>query len=432
MSGYLSISFTHKNTDIQTREKIAFSNDEIKDSFLKGLTNTKSLKEVVLLSTCNRVEIMSVSSNIKESKIQILEALSKYSGISFDELHNRADIYDNTGAIHHLFSVASALDSLVVGETQIVGQLKDAYRLSLSKGYCSKDITKAMNYAFKCAADVRNATQLGTGSVSVASTAVAKAKEIIGNPSGVKALVIGAGEMSELAMKHLNKAGFDIVLTSRDIKKARTLVDTFDFDVEIEPYENLKSLLNKYQVMITATSAPYPIIKENMVEYCSFNRYWFDIAVPRDIEEIDSSNLKIFAVDDLQDIVNSNMSLRAEQAKKAYQIVNKESEEFFKWLKGLEVEPVVKHIYQKADDVIEKKLQNAIKKGFIKAEDSENIKKLCQTVLTEFLHEPTSNLKTLSKEVECDLILGTVQSVFGIDNNSTSLQKCDQAIKFNN
>jgi glutamyl-tRNA reductase len=428
---YLSISFTHKNTDIQTREKIAFSDESSVETFLKSVKADSSINEVVLLSTCNRVEIMTTSSNIKESKEKIFRTLSNYSGLDYDNLLERADIYDNAGAIHHLFSVASALDSLVIGETQIVGQLKSAYRLALSKGYCGKSISKAMNYAFKCAANVRNETNLGTGSVSVASTAVAKVKDIIQDTSKVEALVIGAGEMSELTMKHLNKAGFDIILTSRDIKKARMLVDTFDFEVRVEPYDNLEKLLHEVSVMITATSAPYPIIKESMVKSCSFNRYWFDIAVPRDIEEIDSSNLQIYAVDDLQDIVNSNMTLRAEQAKRAYMIVNKEAEEFFKWLKSLEIEPVVRHLYTKGDEVIDKKLQNAIKKGFVNASDEENIKKLCQTVLNEFLHEPTVRLKKISKDVECDVVLGTVQSIFGLEDESNSL-KCDHAIKFNN
>lgn len=239
---YLSISFTHKNTDIQTREKIAFSNESSVETFLKSVKADDSIDEVVLLSTCNRVEIMTTSSNIKQSTNKIFDTLAKYSGLDFDNLIEIADIYDNTGAIHHLFSVASALDSLVIGETQIVGQLKDSFRLALSKGYCGKDISKAMNYAFKCAANVRNETSLGTGSVSVASTAVSKAKDIIQNTQGVKALVIGAGEMSELTMKHLNKAGFDIVLISRDIKKAKMLVDTFDFEVDVQAYENLENI----------------------------------------------------------------------------------------------------------------------------------------------------------------------------------------------
>ena len=427
---YLSISFTHKNTDIQTREKIAFSDDSAVEMFLKSVHLDDSIKEVVLLSTCNRVEIMTTSLNLKKSKEIILKTLANYSGLDYDDLSDRADIYDNAGAIHHLFSVAAALDSLVIGETQIVGQLKNAYRLSLAKGYCSKDITKAMNYAFKCAATVRNETSLGTGSVSVASTAVAKAKEIIKDTQGQKALVIGAGEMSELTIKHLNSSGFDIILTSRNIKKAKMLADSFDFEISVEPYDNLVKLLDEVPVMITATSAPYPIIKEEMVSYCSFNRYWFDIAVPRDIDDISSANLQIFAVDDLQEIVNENMTSRVEQAKKAYSIVNKESENFFTWLKSLEVEPVVKHLYSKGDDVIDKKLKNAIKKGFIKSEDEENIKKLCETVLTEFLHEPTKRLKTISKDIECDVVLGTVQSIFGLHSDSNRL-KCDHLIKLN-
>ena len=148
------------------------------NNFLKKLKNQDSIDEVILLSTCNRVEIIAWVSNLAKSQEYVINALANYANIKFDELFERADIYDNAGAIHHLFSVSSALDSLVIGETQIVGQLKDAYRMSLNKGYCDQGLTRAMNYAFQCSAAVRNATQLGTGSVSVASTAVAKAKVI--------------------------------------------------------------------------------------------------------------------------------------------------------------------------------------------------------------------------------------------------------------
>ncbi len=362
---YLVISFSHKNTDIQTREKLAFANEENKDRFLKQILSNDLVKESILLSTCNRVEIITSVTKTNEASKVIVKKLSAYSDIDFDDLYDRADIYENDGAIHHLFSVASALDSLVIGETQIVGQLKDAFRFSIAKKYCGQNLPRALHYSFKCAAAVRNATSLGTGSVSVASTAVAKAKDIIGNTCSVKALVIGAGEMSELTIKHLLSAGLDVVLTSRDIKKAQILANTYDQFVEVTQYSNLKRLLNEVPLMFTATSAPYPIITQDLVEDCSFNRYWFDIAVPRDIDEIDSSGLDIYSVDDLQDIVDANMSLRAKQAKTAYSIVNKMSLEFFEWLKSLEIEPVIKHLYLKADDIIEKKVQHAIKKGFI-------------------------------------------------------------------
>jgi glutamyl-tRNA reductase len=418
---YLSISFSHKNTDIQTREKLAFPNEENKDRFLKQILEDQHLKEAILLSTCNRVEIISRASNPDVASKNIINKLSKYSNIEFDDLYERADISVNDSAIHHIFSVASALDSLVIGETQIVGQLKDAFRFSLSKEYCDQELSRALHYSFKCAAAVRNATSLGTGSVSVASTAVAKAKEIIKDTAGVKALVIGAGEMSELTIKHLLSSGFDVVLTSRDRKKAQILADTFEDYIQVEDYVNLPELLNEIPVMITATSAPYPIITQDITKNCSFERFWFDIAVPRDIEEIDSPNLMIYSVDDLQEIVNENMSLRAEQAKTAYQIVNKMSLEFFDWLKSLEVDPVIKNMYTRGDAIIDKKIKNALKKGFIDKESEENIRKLCQTVLTEYLHQPQKKIKSISKDNQCDIVVSTVQSVFGMDSETSFL-----------
>ncbi len=428
---YLSISFTHKNTDIQTREKLAFGNDLEKETFLKNILSDDSIEEAVLLSTCNRVEIITSVNNVELSQNFIISKLAEFSTLEFEDLINRADIFDNNYAIHHLFSVASSLDSLVVGETQIVGQLKDAFKFSMSKDFCNRKLARAFHYAFKCAAQVRNATSLGTGSVSVASTAVAKAKDIFKNKEDVTALVIGAGEMSELAIKHLLSAKFKVVLTSRNYKKAQLLASTYDEEITVKPYEELNMLLNSMEVLITATSAPYPIIKEEMVKECSFNRYWFDVAVPRDIEDFKIDRLNIYAVDDLQDIVNENMALRAESAKKAYLIVSNMSKEFFDWLRTLGVEPVLKHLHLNGDDIIQKKLQNAIKKGYINSDDEENIKKLCQTVMAEFLHLPSVKLKEVSKSMEGDIVLGTVQNIFGLkdDTNMLNKYKCDHAME---
>ncbi len=427
---YLSISFTHKNTDIHMREKLAFPDSAVQETFLKTILEDYNVKEAVLLSTCNRVEIITTVRELDKAKTSILKALANYSLLDFDDLNTRANVYENAGAIHHLFSVASALDSLVIGETQIVGQLKDAYRLSLAKGFCAQAITRAMTYAFKCAANVRTATSLGTGSVSVASTAVAKAKSIVENTQGVKALVIGAGEMSELTIKHLLSSGFEVILISRNIKKAKLLADSFDKPIDVQPYENIDRLLNEIPVLVTATSAPYPIIKQNMVQECDFERYWFDIAVPRDIDDITSPKLNIYSVDDLQDIVDENMSQRAQKAKMAYSIVNDLSKEFFDWLKSLEVEPVVKNLYLIADEVIEKRVEIAIKKGFIRSGNEENVKKLCQSVLKEFLHRPTTRIKDIAKNSECDVVLGSIQSVFGLKNDSNVLHHCEHAAKF--
>jgi len=424
---YLVVSFTHKNTNIATREKLAFNNELEKESFLKEILHNNVINEAILLSTCNRIELILSASASKEAGKLAIDQFSKHSTLQIDELLGRADLYENEGAIHHIFTVASSLDSLVVGETQIAGQLKDAFKFSIEKKFSSQKLSRVLHYAFKCAARVRNATQLGSGSVSVASTAVAQAKQLYKNSQEVKALVIGAGEMSELACRHLLKYGFNVVICSRDIKKARVLAHSIVSDgngeeyshdqIEVKSYDLLEDLLNSMRLMITATAAPYPIIKKEMIKPFNKTRNWFDIALPRDIEDMDIENINIYSVDDLQCIVDENMELRASQAKEAYSIVGKMTIEFFTWLKTLNVEPVIKDLHLKGEAIIEKKILNAISKHFIKEEDKENIKKLCQTVMTEFLHQPTVKLKDVSKSVEGDVVLGTTQNLFGLPSS---------------
>jgi glutamyl-tRNA reductase len=200
---YLTLSFTHKNTDIKVREKLALSDEEKSAKFQEELISHESINESIILSTCNRVEIILSVKSCDEVIDFVYEKLSNLSGISKEELEGRGDIYEDNGAIHHLFSVISSLDSLVIGETQIVGQLKDAYRFSFENGFCDQKLSRAMHHAFKCAAMVRSSTDISKNPISVSSVAVAKAKEIFGNIGGFTAILVGAGEMSELAAKHL-------------------------------------------------------------------------------------------------------------------------------------------------------------------------------------------------------------------------------------
>jgi len=421
---YLVISFTHKNTDIATREKIAFNNDLEKDTFLKKILANEIINEAILLSTCNRIELLISTPNSKEAGKIAITNFANHSSLDSSELFHRADIYDNESAIHHIFTVASSLDSLVVGETQIAGQLKNAFKFSIDKGFSEQKLSRVIHFAFKCAAKVRNVTQLGSGSVSVASTAVAQAKQLYKDADDMKALVIGAGEMSELACRHLLKYGFDVVICSRNTKKARILAQSIISDgngedyeasrIDVRAYDELESLLNTMELMITATSAPYPIIKKEMLTEVDMVRNWFDIALPRDIDNIVMEDVNIYSVDDLQCIVDENMALRASQAKEAYSIVGSMTTEFYNWLNTLSVEPVIKHLHEKSEEIIARKLRNAIKKHFIRPEDQENIKKLCQTVMSEFLHQPTVKLKNVSNSHEGDVVLGTTQNLFGL------------------
>lgn len=412
---YLIISFTHKNTDIATREKLAFGNELAREHFIKESIKSGDIYEIVLLSTCNRVEVICFVKDCDRATKIILEQLCVHSRISYDILEDTCDRFENNSAIHHLFMVASSLDSLVVGETQIAGQLKDAFKFSIDKSYCLNNLARAIHFSFKCAAAVRNATTIGANAVSVASAAVAKAKNIAISHPIKKALVVGAGEMSELTIKHLLKHKFEVTLVSRNLKKAELLASTFEETIDVQGYEALQKLLGEIPFMFSATSAPYPIITKAMVQVCDFERFWFDIAVPRDIEDFSFDGIRIFTVDDLKDIVDEHIVLRAEQAKEAFKIVSRMTGEFYRWLSQLEVEPLIKELYLKSDAIIESKIHNALEKKFIKHEERQNIKKLAKSIMAEFLHHPVNELRLLAKANASDEGIELVTKLFDIE-----------------
>ena len=408
---YLIISFTHKNTDISTREKLAFPNELAKEYFIKEVSKSSEILEIVLLSTCNRVEIICFVKDFADATKVLLNQLSIHSRVDLAHLEDICDKFEGQSAIHHLFMVASSLDSLVVGETQIAGQLKDAFKFSINKSYCLNNLARVIHFSFKCAAAVRNATTIGANSVSVASAAVAKARSICGTMDK-KALVIGSGEMSELTIKHLLRHKFEIILISRNIKKAEILAAGLDEPIEVMEYSNLETLLNAIPFVFSATSAPYPIVTKNMAKPVNFDRFWFDIAVPRDIEDFQFERINIFAVDDLKDIVEEHIVLRAEQAKEAYKIVSKMTTEFYKWLSQLEVEPIIKELHVKAQNIISKKINTALKKRFIKHEDVYSVEKLAHSVVAELLHLPSNELRAIAKTSSSDEVIENVAKLF--------------------
>ncbi len=426
---YLVISFSHKNTDIATREKLSFINSEQKEQFLRELLEHRYINEALILSTCNRIEIFASVKEIMESSNEIFRLLNKHSKLSIEELEGRADIFSETGAIHHIFAVASSLDSLVVGETQISGQLKDAFKFAFSLGFCGQKLSRVMHFAFKCSAEVRNVTDISKNPISVASTAVVKLKDILGNIGGESALVVGAGEMSVLATKHLVNSGCNVILINRDLDKAKDVAKDLGELVSVEPFSKIKELINRYKILITATGAPHIVITKDMIENRNFKRYWFDLALPRDIEECECENIELFLIDDLKEIVMKNLSLREEQAQKAYSIVGRYTMEFFKWLDSLSIEPLIKEIRNQAKDASLKEVKRAISKGFIPKEYEENLIKVLHNAFNTFLHTPTKNIKNIADEPLADSILESLKVVFDISSDVKLLNKykCEHA-----
>ncbi|HEX5669979.1 MAG TPA: glutamyl-tRNA reductase, partial [Sulfuricurvum sp.] len=344
---YLVISFSHKNSTLSQREKLAFVSDAAKIAMMKKINQHPHISESMILSTCNRSEFFCSCSDVEEATEYLLTLLAEHSHFGVDELKTRGDILDDYGAIHHLFSVASSLESMIVGETQIAGQLKDAFKLSLENDFCGLKISRAMQFAQKCAAEIRNITEISSKPVSVASVAVSKARECCGTLSGMKALVIGSGEMSVITCKHLTAQGADVTIMNRTFSKAESIAD--ECNAKVRPFDELAAAINEYSLLFTSTGSITPIIDDEMIQPCSFDRYWFDMAVPRDIDfETQHSGIHVYRIDDLKEIVTTNIALREDEARTSFVVIGRQSTAFFEWLKVLSIEPLIKTMYESA------------------------------------------------------------------------------------
>ncbi len=412
---YLTLSFTHKNTSIEVRERLSFGSINSLKNILSKICSYECINEAIVLSTCNRVEIITSVSDIGSSLDFMLSELSYSSSVSKGELEKRVDIYEDSSAVHHLFAVVSSLDSLVIGETQIAGQLKNAFRFAYEEGYCSQKLSRLVHRAFKCGGRIREQTDISKSPISVASVAVAKAKEMFGNLGGMSAVVIGAGEMSTLVAKHLVANEVNTIILSRNKQKARKLADELGEFASCEDIERLSEYINRYRLIFSATSSNGAIIKESMLKFHEFDRYFFDIAVPRDIELNSSEHIHVYAVDDLQEIVMKNMALRQEQAIMAYRIIREETNEFYSWLQSLAIEPIIKELRLKVKKCIDEQLKKALKKGYIKNSDPEEVEKIINQVFNVFLHKPTANIRDMSKLPQCDTLVQAISYFFDIN-----------------
>lgn len=409
---YAVISFSHKKLDISLREQIALPHDEI-PSFYQGIFQTSSLlEECVILSTCNRFELLLYGEGLGEGDLDgLIEYLAQRRGVESQILRENANIFCDARAIEHILKVASSLDSLVVGETQITGQLKGAYKTSFELGFCKKALGRLVHFALKCSALIRNQTQISKSPVSVASVAVAKFMQY--NPSREeKVIVVGTGEIGNLCAKHLLSHGFSIILLSGRIQSAQALAQELGERVEVAPFSSLYSLLALHPYLFTATGAPHAIITKEVIppkKQC----LWFDMALPRDIED-GVVGAEVFVIDDLQEIVNDNINKRQQELSNALEIVDEQTREFFAWIKTLEVEPVIKSFRAKAKECAIYEIKRAIKKGFLPRENAEEVERILHNAFNKFLHHPTVYIKTIKEHPEGDFILENVKKLFDL------------------
>jgi len=402
---YLIVSFSYKHADIEVRERLSYS-DEDKKGCLTKILQSPSINEAMLLSTCNRTEFITSCSDIEDAKNHIFTVLELKAKLPREELIKHSDIFDDSTAIHHLFSVASSIDSMVVGETQIAGQLKDAFRLAHENGFSGKKLSRAMSHAFKCAAKVRNATDISSKPVSIASVAISAIKKAT-SLEGKKALVIGVGEMSEIVAKHLVSDGVATYITNRTAQKAQILAQ--ECGAQTYHFGDLDKAVNEFDIIFSATSSPTPIITADMVDPKEEERFWFDLAIPRDMETPNQKNIHLYVIDDLQEIVQHNIEDRKKYVRQAQMIIGRSVVAFFEWLDTLNVEPVIKEIYQKAYECAKTETQRVIKKGFIPKEYEAQAQKLAEQTLKRFLHDMVQKMRSSSHEAKNDSAIGVLQ-----------------------
>jgi glutamyl-tRNA reductase len=421
---YQVMSFSHKNCDQGMREKLAFANDEEKIEMLNQLVEFDFIHEAFIVSTCNRVEIVLATRDNFSSYHTILGLMSQKSALNFYEVKSTGERYDDEEAVQHIFSVVSSLDSLVIGESQITGQVKEAFMLSHGNGTAGRKLNRIISYAVKCAAEVRNATNISQNPISIASVAVGQAHKLLGDSmAGTTAVVVGAGEMGVLAAKHLLRAGCDVVILGRDQEKVELLAETLGENVKAATMDKLPKYLNRYRLLFSATAAREAIITKDLIENETIPRLWFDMAIPRDIEDMDVDKLQIFRIDDLRAISQDNHALREEQAVRAAEIVEKYKEEFYAWLRALSIEPVIKEMREQVSEAIDAEMKRAIIKGFVPTEAEANMRKMAEQMFKRFLHAPTQNLRHSSTEKKNANCIEAVKRMFNIDTENIDLKQ---------
>ncbi|OEU70606.1 MAG: glutamyl-tRNA reductase [Desulfovibrio sp. S3730MH75] len=415
------IGLNHKSAGVDIRERYALTNVE---EFEAGLLDL-GVREVMALSTCNRVEILVVCSEaITESEILSYWA-NKCSG-------SRADLEPNTychkdlKAVNHLFRVACSLDSMIVGEPQILGQLKDSYRNAVEAGAARVIINRMLHKAFFVAKRVRTETSIASSAVSISYAAVELAKKIFGELKGQKAMLIGAGEMAELAATHLLNSGVEeIRIANRTLANAQELAKKMNGDPI--PFESIYDYLSDTDIIISSTGAPHAVIKakemKKVIKKRKFRPMFFiDIAVPRDIDpDVNSlDNVYLYDIDDLKDVVEENMSQREDEAVKASSIVESETLSFGNWINSLDLQPTIVDLFNRSEGIAQAELAKTIKRiGDVDDKTKEALEFMALSIGKKLLHEPVSFLKRRTEEEgAADRFVDLARRMFNLDNDT--------------
>jgi glutamyl-tRNA reductase len=417
----VDIGMNHETAPVELRELVAFGEHNI-DEVMDAIRSIKDIKESIVLSTCNRVEILFTTDKEKEAKESVMEFLSNFSGIKRQELGPTLYIYDNQEAMRHIFRVGASLDSMIVGEPQILGQIKEAYRVAVEHKSSSVILNRLMHRTFSLAKKIRTETEISGSAVSVSFAAVELGKKIFGDLQGKKVLLIGAGEMAELAATYLlNNRIAKILVANRTFSRAVELAD--HFHGKAISFDEIDDQLLEVDIVITSTASPEPIISLNQVKKTMRGRknrplFFIDIAVPRDVEpQVNGiENVFVYDIDDLKGIVELNINRRKGEAVKAERMVDEEVIKFSEWLRTLDVVPTIVALKDKCEKICQSELKKTLSSlGDLTPGQRKGVENLTLSITKKILNDPIVFLKRKGEGSSRNLYLDAARRLFDLD-----------------
>ena len=418
----ICIGVNHRSAPVELRERLAF-NAESTQKALHDLKSMDGIREALILSTCNRVELY-VAGDSETAPYAVKNYLAQTCQISYDRLDAHLFYLVAEDATRHLFRVASSLDAIVVGEPQILGQVKDAYFLASGCRTTGPVLNRCFHQAFSVAKQVRTETAISSSAVSISYAGVELARKIFGDISGMDCLLVGAGEMGELAAQHFIERGARLLVTNRSFERARRLADKFAGHAR--ELSELPQLLTEVDVVLCSTSAPGFVITREMVRRASKSRRYrpllcIDIAVPRDIDPAaaDVDAVYVYDVDDLTQVVEENLESRKSEADAAEAIVNAEVQHFQQRVREQKAVPTIKALRNQLLEIarVESDKTLVVLGDQASERQKKSVEAMARAIVNKILHAPTTKLRNQAQhrqENDVDL-LGAVHELFELD-----------------
>jgi glutamyl-tRNA reductase len=395
------IGVNHKTAPIEVRERIAISREDLPET-TRALAAVPGVAECMIVSTCNRVEILSA---VESPAIDVTSFLHRHFGLDPALLAPHLYEHRDQEAVRHLFRVAASLDSMVVGEPQILGQVKEAFAVARAAGTVGGQLEHLLQSTFAAAKRVRTETEIGSNSVSIASVAVELARKIFGSLQGRTVFLVGAGKMSELAARHLVQQGAGAILvTNRTLERARRMAEALRG--QVIPFEELYDAASQADIVISSTGAPHPIFRREHGRPFLHRRrnrpmFFIDIAVPRDVDpEMGKlEGIFVYDIDDLQQVAVAHLSERSREAAAAEALIAGEVERFHQRQLAVNVAPAIVALQRQAEEIRQAELKRAqAHLGPLSAEQIAAVEALTRGLVNKFLHPPMQALKQAARE----------------------------------